>query len=241
MTNTIQSSVLIALLLITQISTVAATETSTEFRENTQKLTEPTEEVNSYNSQKTVEPIEASNASDSNVIEKVTPVVKQRKISRALFTSLVQNHEPIDQLNVLSSLISEVFYFTEFKGFEGQTLTHQWLHHGIVSHQVNFPITGKRWRVHSAKKFNLAKQPEGTWTVKILDEKQSVLLETSINYIRASTRVELKKPQTVENISTPAQAEKLESETSETSETSEIPKSNDSQPNKDPRPIWDKI
>jgi len=117
----------------------------------------------------------------------------QGKISRAVFTSSVQNHEPIDQLNILSQLISEVFYFTEFKNFQEKTLVHEWSHNGKLSHRVSFAITGKRWRVHSSKAFKLGKAQEGTWTVKILDEAGTVLRENRIDYIRPSTVSEIEQ------------------------------------------------
>jgi len=118
-------------------------------------------------------------------------VSKEGSISRAVFTSSVQNHEPIDQLNTLSQLISEVFYFTEFKHFQGQTLIHEWSHHGMLSHRVSFSVTGKRWRVHSSKAFKLGKQQEGTWTVKVLNQVGGILRESQINYIRPSTSAEI--------------------------------------------------
>jgi hypothetical protein len=121
------------------------------------------------------------------------PPSEQGKISRAVFTSSVQNHEPIDQLNILSQLISEVFYFTEFKNFQGQTLIHEWSHNGKLSHRIRFAITGKRWRVHSSKAFKLGKAQEGTWTVKILDEVGTVLRENRIDYIRPSTVSEIEQ------------------------------------------------
>lgn len=118
-------------------------------------------------------------------------VPKEGEIARAVFTSSVQNHEPIDQLNHLSQLISEVFYFTEFKNFQGQTLTHEWLHHGKLSHRVSFAVGGKRWRVHSSKAFKLGKKQEGTWTVKVRNETGVVLRESQINYMRSSTLAEI--------------------------------------------------
>jgi len=112
-------------------------------------------------------------------------------ISRSLFTSAVQDHEPIDQLTVLSELISEAFYFTEFRNFQGHTLTHQWSHNGKISHSISFAINAKRWRVHSSKTFHPNIGQEGTWTVKVLDEEGNVLREDSIDYIRPSTDEEI--------------------------------------------------
>ena len=113
------------------------------------------------------------------------------QVSRALFTSAVQNREPIDQLDILSELISEAFFFTEFKDFQDRTLTHQWSHNGKVSHSIPFVIKGKRWRVFSSKTFMSGAKQEGSWTVKILDEDGTVLSESHIDYIRPSTDAEL--------------------------------------------------
>ena len=117
--------------------------------------------------------------------------VAEGEVSRALFTSAVHNREPIDQLNILSELISEVFFFTEFKNYQGHTLTHQWSHNHKISHSIPFEVKGKRWRVFSSKTFVPGAKQEGTWTVKILDEAGNVISENSIDYIRPSTDAEI--------------------------------------------------
>lgn len=136
------------------------------------------------------------------------------EITRALFTSAVQNREPIDQLNVLSELISEAFFFTEFRGFQGHTLTHQWSHNNKVSHSIPFVIKGKRWRVFSSKTFTAGAKQEGTWVVKVLDEEGTVLSETSIDYIRPSTDAELAAGLAAAEADEEKRMEKAESSTS---------------------------
>lgn len=119
------------------------------------------------------------------------PTQTEGSISRSLFTSAVQDHEPIDKLTVLSELISEAFFFTEFRNYQGHTLSHQWSHNGIISHTIPFAVNGKRWRVHSSKSFRTGAKQEGTWVVKVLDEDGTVLSENSIDYIRPSTQAEI--------------------------------------------------
>ena len=212
-------------------------------------------------------------AEEGKISQTVTPSsspspARDGRISRAVFTSSVQNHEPIDQLNTLSQLISEVFYFTEFRNFQGQTLVHEWSHNGKLSHRVSFAITGKRWRVHSSKAFKLGKAQEGTWTVKILDATGTILRESRVNYIRPSTHAEIEQALKVaqekklknqnEANNKAAQAEKLKNpaEANKTVQIEKLKHPNDvkkSMPNNvtvessatpnhaDQRPIWDRL
>ena len=153
--------------------------------------------------------------------------IAEGEITRALFTSAVQNREPIDQLNILSELISEAFFFTEFRNFEGRTLTHQWLHNNKVSHSIPFLIKGKRWRVFSSKAFTSGAKQEGTWTVKVLDENGTVLSENSIDYIRPSTDAELEAGLEAEEKVESTTSDHATSNTENNDETKATPSEND--------------
>jgi hypothetical protein len=105
--------------------------------------------------------------------------VLQAEVARSSFTTNIQDREPIDQLYALTDGLKEVFYFTELKNLQGQTITHQWSTAGKASHSITFDVGANRWRVYSSKTLN---KPEGTWTVTVSDANGLILKEESISY-----------------------------------------------------------
>lgn len=146
----------------------------------------------------------------------------QAEVSRSSFTTNIQDREPIDQLYALTDNLKEVFYFTELKDLQGQTITHQWSNAGKASHSITFDVGANRWRVYSSKTLN---KPEGTWTVTVSDANGLILKEESISYGNAGA-VENTTP---ENDSNQKQEENAPKKTTEstpekqTEETSNPP------------------
>ena len=66
------------------------------------------------------------------------------QISRATFTSLVTEREPIDSIQELTNDQTEVFFFSEILGMTGETVTHRWEYNGQVMAEVSFDIGGPR-------------------------------------------------------------------------------------------------
>jgi hypothetical protein len=106
------------------------------------------------------------------------------EVSRSTFTTNIQDREPVDQLYALTDNLKEVFYFSELKNLQGQTITHQWSNAGKASHSITFDVGANRWRVYSSKTLN---KPEGTWTVTVSDANGLILKEESISYGNAGT------------------------------------------------------
>ena len=48
-------------------------------------------------------------------------------IKRAVFTSGIEDREPVDALDSLSTDSTRVFFFTEIMGMQGRTVTHRWM------------------------------------------------------------------------------------------------------------------
>lgn len=99
--------------------------------------------------------------------ETVSPVPDAR-VARAIFTTGIQDREPVDELAQLDASSPEVYFFTELRGLEGRTVSHRWEYEGRVVAEVPFAIGGPRWRVFSNK--TLSPELVGKWTVVVVDE-----------------------------------------------------------------------
>jgi hypothetical protein len=94
-------------------------------------------------------------------------------ISRAQFTSAILDREPVDEVTSIDSATNSVFFFTEFRNFEGTSASHRWIYNGDVKFELSFKIRGSRWRVYSQK--TLPKEWLGDWKVEIVSEGGTVL------------------------------------------------------------------
>ena len=61
-------------------------------------------------------------------------------VARASFTTAIQDREPADQVGQLTNDTGVVYFFTELRGLEGQTVTHRWEHGGEVRAEVSFNV-----------------------------------------------------------------------------------------------------
>lgn len=105
------------------------------------------------------------------------------EVARAQFTTAVQNREPVDQLAALPNNSENVYFFTELKGLEGQTVTHRWEHNGEVMAEVKFDVGGPRWRVFSSKRLDPSWL--GEWKVTVVDANGGTLSANSFSYTQA--------------------------------------------------------
>lgn len=101
-------------------------------------------------------------------------------IARALFTTGIEEREPVDELTAADSSITNLKFFTELTNFEGQTVVHRWSYNGKMMAVVPFNVKGPRWRVYSSK--NIIPEWIGTWAVDVMDGKGDVLSSTSLEY-----------------------------------------------------------
>jgi hypothetical protein len=96
------------------------------------------------------------------------PVAAQTgTVARSTLTTDVLDHEPQDSITTLTSDNVRVLYFTELRGFEGQTVVHRWTFEGRTMAEVDIAVGGPRWRVYSSK--NLEPSWTGEWTVSVVD------------------------------------------------------------------------
>lgn len=102
-------------------------------------------------------------------------------VKRALFTTAINNREPVDEVGQLEHAMPKVFFFTEIIGMAGETITHQWQHDGTIKSITKLDIGGDRWRVWSSKK--MLPQWTGIWTVIVQDSNGNILTKENMVYI----------------------------------------------------------
>ena len=104
------------------------------------------------------------------------------EISRALFTTGIDDHEPTAMVESIDSNSSNsISFFTEVNNMSGQTITHQWTHHDKVMFEKTFEVKAARWRVWTSK--TLIPSWTGTWTVNVLDNERILLTSKSFEYL----------------------------------------------------------
>ncbi|MGD2076274.1 MAG: DUF2914 domain-containing protein [Gammaproteobacteria bacterium] len=91
----------------------------------------------------------------------------QPYVARAQFTTAVVNREPVDQVVVISPPLEEVFFFSDVRHMEGETVHHNWRYDGELVSRVSFEVGGPRWRVYSKTRFEPGQF--GTWSVTVTD------------------------------------------------------------------------
>lgn len=70
---------------------------------------------------------------------------------RAVFTTRIQNKEPVDDLASVTVTAQQISFFTELRNLNGKTATHRWSVSGQVVYTKNFSVGANRWRVWSTK------------------------------------------------------------------------------------------
>ncbi|MCF6323750.1 MAG: DUF2914 domain-containing protein [Gammaproteobacteria bacterium] len=105
------------------------------------------------------------------------------EVARAQFTSAIEAREPVDKVNVLSNDVNKIYFFSDLRNLQGQTVTHRWLLADKVMAEVSFNVGGPRWRVNSSKALQTGWV--GDWTVAVVDGTGSVIAEYTFKYIEA--------------------------------------------------------
>jgi hypothetical protein len=101
-------------------------------------------------------------------------------IVRAQFTSAIKDREPTDSLTSAGTDKTEIYFFTELKGFSGSKITHRWEHGGKVEREQTFDIRGDRWRAWSNK--TLGPRATGEWKVIVVDGTGATLGTYTLTY-----------------------------------------------------------
>ncbi len=105
-------------------------------------------------------------------------------VARSTLTTHVLDHEPQDSITTLTNDNVRVLYFTELRGFEGQTVVHRWTFDGKTMAEVEIVVGGPRWRVFSSK--NLEPSWIGEWTLTVVDAAGRTLATDSFTLTSTS-------------------------------------------------------
>jgi hypothetical protein len=104
------------------------------------------------------------------------------EISRALFTTGIDDREPVAMVDSIdSSSSNSISFFTEVNNMSGETVTHQWTLHDKIMFEKTFEVKAERWRVWTSK--TLIPAWTGTWTVNVLDTERTLLASKSFEYL----------------------------------------------------------
>jgi len=90
-------------------------------------------------------------------------------LSRGMFTTGIENREPVDNVATLINTNNEIYFFSELKFMEGRAVIHRWQYKGNTMADVEFNVGGPRWRVYSKKA--LYPGQTGEWSVIVLDKE----------------------------------------------------------------------
>jgi len=102
-------------------------------------------------------------------------------ISNAEFALDVVDRIPINIIEELDNSLGKIYFFTNIRNLQGQSITHRWIYKDKVMADIVFDVKGPRWRVWSSK--NLWHTWLGKWTVQVLTSESEVLYEKEFNYI----------------------------------------------------------
>jgi len=101
-------------------------------------------------------------------------------VARAVFTTAIQQAEPVDSIRELHGDAEQVFLFTELRDMTGQVVVHTWEHKGSVVARMQFHVEQPNARLWSARV--LTPDMQGSWRVVITNAAGAVLAEKTLDY-----------------------------------------------------------
>ena len=102
------------------------------------------------------------------LVAETAPIPENSRVARAMFTTGINDREPVNQVVAIDTRQQEIFFFTDIRNLQGRTIKHIWVYNGQAVSENEFPVGGPRWRVNSRKA--LDPSMTGKWTVWVVDE-----------------------------------------------------------------------
>jgi hypothetical protein len=103
------------------------------------------------------------------------------QVTRAMFTTQIENREPVNQVLILEDKYKSVYFFSDLLNLEGQDIIHRWEHDGHVVAEKVFSVKGPRWRVYSTQQLDASML--GRWTVVVTDRDGCPLKAVVFQYV----------------------------------------------------------
>lgn len=111
------------------------------------------------------------------------PVIADPRVLRAQLSAGVNGKEPTARLQppiqVTGRSDRTIYYFSEVRDFDGQTVFHRWEREGRVLASVPFKIRGQRWRFYSTK--TITPRMTGSWRVVLADSSGKELANSTFS------------------------------------------------------------
>jgi hypothetical protein len=107
-------------------------------------------------------------------------IVADEGVVVAQFTTNISKRKPDNEVSLVSDPHQAVSFFTQLNGMQGHSVTHRWIHAGVVEYQASFKINGPSWRVWSTQL--LPADKPGDWQVEVVDETNKVLRTGHLDY-----------------------------------------------------------
>jgi hypothetical protein len=101
-------------------------------------------------------------------------------VTRAVFTTAIENTEPVDSLGELYSDADRVFLFTELRNMDGEAVVHTWEYKGSVIARIHFQVEQPIARLWSDRR--LTPDMQGSWRVVVTNASGTVLTEKTLDY-----------------------------------------------------------
>ncbi|MCG7537489.1 DUF2914 domain-containing protein [Pseudoalteromonas sp. OOF1S-7] len=110
--------------------------------------------------------------------------VDTNHVSRAVLTSEVVNREPVDVLKdsvEQSAFADKLYFFTEVRGLQGQTIRHLWFHQDQLMAEIDLAISAYRHRTYSSK--NIMPSQSGQWRIEVITADDQLLAQKTFRII----------------------------------------------------------
>jgi hypothetical protein len=105
----------------------------------------------------------------------------KKRVARGIFSTNIVDREPVDQVLILSNAVDQIYFYTDLRHYQGQTITHRWEYEGELVAEKTFEVGGPRWRVYSQKDLN--PDMTGTWTVVVSDGRGWPIYAAIFQYV----------------------------------------------------------
>ena len=111
------------------------------------------------------------------------PAITDPRVVRAELSAGMNGKEPSVRLQPPIQVTGRdnrtIFFFSEVRDFDGQTLFHRWEREGSVLMSIPFEVRGERWRVHSNK--TITPRMTGNWRVVLADSSGNELASSDFS------------------------------------------------------------
>ena len=126
-------------------------------------------------------------------------------VARAMFTTNVQDREPVDTLITVPNEIGRVYFFSELRDLQDKKVSHKWYYQNRLMADIVFHPKGDRWRVHSYK--TVLPHWLGSWRVDVVVNDDRILETHRFDFVESD---ELPNEELVEEIDLQTMEEQIQ-------------------------------